>query len=356
MLKKHPILKWSLISIVSLITIVVSFGFWFISLIPKDMTRVSILDTKPKDLEYVSSGLPKTRGKILIVVTSHDRMTETKKTGYELTELARPYYVFQANGFEVDIASPKGGEPPVVIDNDDMGDYDFAFLNDASAQKKVKNSLEVEAVKADEYEAVFFAGGKGAVFDFPQNQAIQNLIRNRYESGKVVAAVCHGPAALVNVTLQDGSSLVANKKVSGFTNEEELFLIPNASEVFPFLLQDELSKNGADFQEGEMYLQNVCQDGNLITGQNPWSTWAVAESVIKQLGYTPVTRKVTAEENGIAILNTYETNGFDAADKKIHEFLLGNKSFSHELIAVHSIVAVMQWEIGKAVDLIRLLA
>ncbi len=355
MLKKYPIIKWSLISIVSLVTILVAFGFWFMSLIPKNESKANLPNTQPGDLEYLHSTLPLSRGKILMVVTSHDQMTETKSTGYELTELARPYYVFQTNGFEVDIASPKGGEPPVVIDWEDMGAYDFAFLNDSSAQRKVKNSIPVGAINSSDYEAVFFAGGKGAVFDFPQNKDIQRIIRDRYENGKVVAAVCHGPAALVNVTLKDGTSLAANKKICGFTNEEELFLIPDAEEIFPFLLQDELTKNGAHFQEGALYLQNVAVDGNLITGQNPWSTWAVAETVIKKLGYAPVKRELTDEENSILVLNTYHSEGYHAAQERLSSHIEKGNPISHELIAVHSIVVVMQWEIGKAVDMIRLL-
>ncbi|MFZ1809386.1 MAG: type 1 glutamine amidotransferase domain-containing protein, partial [Cyclobacteriaceae bacterium] len=298
------------------------------------------------------------RGKILAVVTSADLMGSSgKSTGYELTELSRAYYVFQANGFEVDVASPLGGLPPVVIDGDDMKEYDYAFLNDSDAQAKVKNSIAMADVEPDAYEAVYFVGGKGAMFDFPENKHIQSLVSAYYESGKVVSAVCHGPAALVNVKLSDGSSLLANKTVSSFTNAEELFLIPDAPQIFPFLLQDKLTENGARFNEGFLYLNTVSKDGNLVTGQNPWSTWEVAESVIAQLGYAPKPRFITREENSISVLGTFEAEGYSKAKSTIDQFCTEDAlSIDREIIAVHSIVAAMQFELGKTINLIRLLS
>lgn len=280
-----------------------------------------------------------------------------KSTGYELTELSRAYYVFQANGFQVDVASPKGGKPPVVIDDGDMKDFDYAFLNDATAQAKVTHSIPMKDVDPKEYEAVYFVGGKGAMFDFPDNEHIQSLVKSYYESGKVVGAVCHGPAALVNVTLSDGSPLLANRTVSSFTNEEELLLIPDAAEIFPFLLQDKLTENGAQFNEGFMYLNRVSKDGNLVTGQNPWSTWAVAETIIEQMGYTPKERTITTEENTISVLGMFEAEGYSKAKMTIDQFCtMDTMSIDRELLAVHSIVAAMQFDLLKAVNLIRLLS
>lgn len=270
MLKKYPILKWSLIVIASLIVLLFSFGWWFMSLLPERDKTVDITTTQVSDLAYVGQNIPAPRGKVLAVVTSAKTMWATdKSTGYELTELSRTYYVFQANGFEVDIASPNGGEPQVVIDDEDMGAFDFAFLNDKAAQAKVRNTLAVAGLNAKDYEAVFFVGGKGAMFDFPKNKAIQAIVRDLYQSGKVIGAVCHGPAALVNVTLDSGRPLLENKRVSGFTNKEELLLIPEAETIFPFLLQDKLASKGARFNEGAMYLEQTSHDGNLVTGQNP---------------------------------------------------------------------------------------
>ncbi|MCB0493254.1 MAG: type 1 glutamine amidotransferase domain-containing protein [Cyclobacteriaceae bacterium] len=356
---KRKIIKWSLIVFAGLIASIVLFGVWFMSLLPPIPESVKdIKTTTPSELVYLTEGKIPYRGKILAVVTSTDQMGSSgKSTGYELTELSRAYYVFQANGFEVDVASPKGGNPPVVIDDGDMKDFDYAFLNDPVAQAKVSQSIAMKEVNPEDYEAVYFVGGKGAMFDFPDNEHIQSLVRDYYESGKVVGAVCHGPAALLNVMLSNGQPLLANRIVSGFTNEEELLLIADAAEIFPFLLQDKLTENGARFNEGFMYLNMVSKDGNLVTGQNPWSTWEVAESIIDQLGYAPKERLITAEENTIAILGVFQAEGYSMAKASIDQFCtIDTMSIDRELLAVHSIVAAMQFDLLKTVNLIRLLS
>jgi putative intracellular protease/amidase len=358
MLNKYPRIKITLISILSLIILLVAFVFWFRSLIPANTHHQDLTTTQPQDLAYLSQGVKEHRGKILAVVTSTDVMgTSGKSTGYELTELARAYYVFEANGFTVDIASPKGGKPPVVLDDDDMGKFDYAFLNDTLAQSKVDNSIAIAEVDKSQYQAVYFVGGKGAMFDFPENAAIKSLVSNYYQAGKVVGAVCHGPAALVNVTLDDGTPLLANKTVASFTNDEELLLIPDAKEVFPFLLQNKLIEQGATFDAGHVYLDNMVQDGNLITGQNPWSVWSVAESMIEQLGYQPAQRQITAEENTLRIIATYEDQGIEQAKASITSMLSNqDQSFDRMLLAVHTIVYAMQWQLGKSIDMLRLLS
>ena len=342
---KRKIIKWSLIVLSGLVVTIVLFGVWFMSLVPplpesaKDIKAIS-----PSKLPYITENIVPYRGKILAVVTSTSQMGSSG-------------YVFQANGFEVDVASPLGGAPPVVIDGDDMKEYDYAFLNDTHAQGKVKNSIAMKDVDPKAYQAVYFVGGKGTLFDFPDNEYIQSLIREYYESGKIVSAVCHGPAALVNVTLSDGELLLANRKVSSFTNQEELLLIPDAAEIFPFLLQDKLIENGATFNEGFMYLNKVSIDGNLITGQNPWSTWEVAESVIEQMGYVPKQRIITTEENTISILGKLEAEGYSQAKGSIDKFCTRDAmSVDRRLIAMHGIVAAMGFDLKKAVNLTRLLS
>ena len=358
MLKKYSVLKWSLVVIISLLISAAAFGYWFMSLIPSGEDKTTLSQTLPKDLPYLSQPLPATRGKILAVVTSCDTMGRSqKRTGYELTELARAYYVFKANGFEVEVASPKGGKPPVIIDWDDMGPYDYAFLNDTIAQQKTSATIPLEEVRGGDYVAVFFAGGKGAMFDFPQNAQIQSLVKEFYRNEKVIGAVCHGPAALVNVTLDDGSSLLSNKKVSCFTNEEELFLIPDAKNIFPFLLEDQLIAKGAQVEQGPQYLQQFSVDRNIVTGQNPWSTWALAEAMVRQLGYTPAARPATAEENTVTILSTYQTQGYSEAKAKINTMLASQESpLDRNLLAMHSLVAAMQWNLNQSIDMIRLLS
>lgn len=358
MLKKYPVVKWSLIALGSIIILLVGFGWWFMSLIPKGEEGPDLSITTPQDLPYITQNIPTNRGKVLAVVTSATEMgTSGKSTGYELTELSRTYYVFKANGFEVDIASPKGGEPKVVIDDEDMGAYDFAFLNDTIAQHKAKHTIPVADVDPADYEAVFFVGGKGAMFDFPENQAIQHIVREVYQSGSVVGAVCHGPAALVNVRLDNGKYLLENKSVSGFTNDEELFLIPEAATIFPFLLQSELENKGAKFSEGSTYLEHISREENLVTGQNPWSTWKMAETMLLEMGYTPKSRKLTAEENAMEVLKTYDSMGSGSAKKLIASMYQDRQlHVERVLIAKHSIIAAMRGNIGRFFGLVRLTA
>jgi putative intracellular protease/amidase len=358
MSRKRKIIKWSSISLVSLIIVLAGFGYWFMSLLsPADPAMADVEKTKVEDLPYLTQDIPAYRGKILAVVTSSNVMGKSnKRTGYELTELSRAYYVFMANGFEVDVASSEGGKPAVVIDDDDMGAFDFAFLNDDEAQAKVQNTIALEKVIPDDYVAVYFAGGKGTMFDFPQNKYIQSIVGAYYEQGKVIGAVCHGPAALVNVILSDGSHILDGKLVSSFTNKEELLLTKDARSIFPFLLQDKLIESGAIFNEGNMYLEKISEDGNIITGQNPWSTWAVAEAVIKKLGYEPKARMKTGEENAVMVLNILEDHGYDQAKESISDFQSVKRApVNRELIAMHCIVAAMQWDIWKAIKLIGLL-
>lgn len=356
MFKKFPILKWTLLTLVALVVILVSFGLWFKSLIPPK--NDALVSAQVSDLPYLTENVPGFRGKILAVVTSTRTMGETgKSTGYELTELARAYYVFQANGFEVDIASPLGGKPPVVIDDEDMGAYDFAFLNDTIAQHKTAHTIPLKDVIRQDYKAIFFVGGKGAMFDFPDNEDIQSIVRDYYQSNKVIGAVCHGPAALVNVTLESGKSLLENKRVSSFTNEEELLLIPDAASIFPFLLQDKLIEQGARFNEGGMYLEKVSHDKKLITGQNPWSVWPVAEAIIAELGYRPKFREITDEENAVRILLTYHKFGASKAKEMITHMLEVQKTpINRVLLAKHGIIAVMQGDVGRFFEIIGLVS
>jgi putative intracellular protease/amidase len=348
-------LKKIVITLVTLVILVVGLGYgaksWVKSLLPAKAHFIEIKNTQVSDLPYFTQDTPAYRGKILAVVTSVDKMGEDKSTGYEHTELARAYWVFTANGFDVDIASPKGGKAPVVIDGEDMGAYDYAFLNDDMIKQKVENTIALVDVNPSDYEAVYFVGGKGTMFDFPDNPYVQNIAKTLYQNNKVVSAVCHGPAALVNVELDNGKMLLSNKKVSGFTNDEELFLIPDAKQVFPFLLEDKLIAQGAKFQAGATYLEKVTQDGKLITGQNPWSVWALAEKVVAEIGYEPKVRERTPEEHAIELLMTYESHGFDVAKSELKQ---KPHAYQRILIVMHSVLAFMQFDMSKGIDLLSL--
>ena len=354
--KTKKIVKRSFIGLLGFIILLVAFGAWFISLLPAPDKMLS--EKTPEEIPYLSENIIPSRGKILAVVTSTSIMGGSNKpTGYELTELSRAYYVFKANGFEVDVASPKGGKPPVVIDDEDMGIFDYAFMNDPYATQQRENTIPLSDVDPNEYQAVYFVGGKGAMYDFPENPHIQNIVQTHYQSNKVIGAVCHGPAALVNTFLENGQSIVEGKVISSFTDAEELFLIPDAKAIFPFLLQEELERKGALFSDGIMYLEKVSQDGNLITGQNPWSVWKLAETMIMQLGYTPKPRNKTSEELAVDVLLSYEEGGVNTAKKSIDSFYAKEtEKMNRTLLAMHAIVASMQGKIGKSIGLIRLLA
>lgn len=337
---------WSLLTLAG--ALLVAGGLWWYSL---DLDSQPLPDpaSTVADLEFMRQPASP-RGKILAVVTSAKYLGDSgKRGGYELTELSRAYYTFLANGYDVDIASPLGGEPPMRLD-DDMVAADHAFLNDARAQRKLRESLKLADVDPSRYAAVYFVGGKGTMFDFPDDPAIHAIVRTIYQSGGVVGAVCHGPAALLHVVRDDGTPLLRDRRITGFTNAEELFLIKDARAVFPFLLQDGLGQAGARFIEGPMYLDNTVVDGRIVTGQNPWSTWSVAEAMVSALGHIPVARSRSSEELAVQLLTTYSRDGMDAA-LQLRQQLQGADK---RLLLMHALVAAMQGRVGDAYRLQRL--
>lgn len=306
--------------------------------------------TRPADLAFLQQARPANRGKILAVVTSTARSPDgSVDAGAELTELSRAYYVFKANGFEVEIASPKGGRPPVKID-EELVEADHAFLNDPEAQALLKQTKVLDEVDASDYAAVYVVGGKGVMFDLANNDATQRIAATIYERGGVVGAVCHGPVALLGAKLSNGKPLLGDKTVAGFSNEEELFLIPDAHNVFPFLLEDALRREAGRYTEGPIYIDHAITDGRLVTGQNPWSTWSVAEGMVRALGHQPVQRTPTSEENAIKVLSAFHAHGFAEADR-LGELL---KDVDKRLILLHAVIAVMEGRLGQAWSIQRL--
>ncbi|ANA80106.1 type 1 glutamine amidotransferase domain-containing protein [Paenibacillus glucanolyticus] len=216
--------------------------------------------------------------KILMVVTNHTDMQEGKKTGIWLSEFAEAYMAFQENGYEITVASPKGGTSP--IDPGSVGDQTPQEILDAS--KHLENTKKLDDVMAEGFEGIFLPGGHGTMFDLPDNQKLQQLLREFYEAGKIVAAVCHGPAGLVGATLSNGQPLVAGKRVNAFTDREEE--ATGLGSYLPFLLESKIRDLGAIFVAAPNWSTHVEVDGNLITGQNPQSTLAVTDAVLSKLG------------------------------------------------------------------------
>jgi len=325
---------------------------WFFGLIDRT-GQAELKALRPEQLPYVNRMVEEQRGRILAVVTSQSTMGESgKRTGYEHTELARAYYVFSVNGFEVDIASPLGGTPTAIVDNDDMGALDFAFLNDPVAQQKLADTLQVSQVVAERYDAIYFVGGKGTMWDFPDNPHIQQLVRDHVDQNRLIGAVCHGPAALVNVDLKDGTPFLRGRAVTGFSNDEEMLLIPDARTVFPFLLEDRLRERGGIVENGPRYLENVVVADGLVTGQNPWSVYATAEAMVQKLGYTPVDREITGDENSVEVLLVFHDRGKVAAREAIDRMADDDAIFNRNLLIVHGLVAGMQWKLKEAAELL----
>jgi putative intracellular protease/amidase len=246
---------------------------------------------------YVQAGTD--TKKVLMVVSGNGQGEE--QPGYEFDEFSKAYSVFKDNGIAVDIASPKGGQ--VEADKyDPSKSYNAKVLIDDAIMAKLNNTLTTKSVDAKTYDGVFVVGGKGAMFDLPKDTALQNVIAQIYQQQGSVAAVCHGPAALVNVVLNDGSYLVANKAINSFTNQEEQLFGQKWIKDFDFMLEDKLVERGAKFQSSEIMLSHVAIDGRLITGQNPTSTVAVATALVKSLGLTPVTVAAELEDKTMAVI------------------------------------------------------
>ncbi len=216
--------------------------------------------------------------RVAIVLTNHGQLGDTgKPTGFFLSEATHPHDVFRAAGFEIEFLSPKGGVAP--MDGVDRSDpINAAFLDDASLVKLTRSTTAISAVDPARYDAIFFSGGHGTMWDFPSDPGVQSLIRAVYERGGVVAAVCHGPAALVEARLSDGSYLVAGKEISAFTDEEEMAV--KLEKVVPFALESTLRSRGARFVEAPNFERKVAVSERVVTGQNPASAAGVAESVV----------------------------------------------------------------------------
>lgn len=226
-----------------------------------------------------------TNPRILIVLTSHDQLGDTgEKTGFWLEEFAAPYYVFRDAGAEVSLASVAGGHPPIdpkSAQPEWQTDETRRFDADAKAKNALANTKPITDVDAGDYDAIFFPGGHGPMWDFPGDETLAHLIEAFDEEGKPIGAVCHGPVALVTAKTADGAPLVAGKRVTGFTNGEENAV--GLSDVVPFLLEDRLRELGATIDNDEDFAVHVVTDGNLVTGQNPQSSAAGAHGILALL-------------------------------------------------------------------------
>ncbi len=224
--------------------------------------------------------------KILIVLTSHSALGNTgKKTGFWIEEFATPYYVLADAGAEITIGSPNGGQPPVDPKSEKIEAQTAAtkrFYKDVEVVEKVAHSHKLSKLNSTDYDAVFYVGGHGPMWDLATDTNSIRLIEDFYNHQKPVAFVCHAPAALINVKAENGEPLVKGKRVTGFSDSEEELV--GLTKVVPFLLEDELKKLGAQYSKGVDGSSYTQQDGLLITGQNPGSSEEVAKLLLKTLG------------------------------------------------------------------------
>ena len=220
--------------------------------------------------------------KVLIVLTSHGELGNTgEKTGFWIEEFASPYYILADAGVDLTLASPKGGQPPVDPKSesaDTQSSSTKRFYGDYDLIDKVAHTLKLSEVNETDYDAVFYPGGHGPLWDLSADAISITLIENFYKHNKPVAFVCHAPAALLKVKAPDGEPLVNGKEVTGFSDSEEEEV--KLTKVVPFLLEDELKKLGAHYSKGDNWNSYVKEDGLLITGQNPASSEAVAKLLL----------------------------------------------------------------------------
>ena len=220
---------------------------------------------------------------LLIVLTSHDQLGNTDgKTGFWLEEFTTPYYVFLDAGAKITLATPKGGMPPIdprSLSEDAQTDTTRRFLDDKRANDALANTVKLSDVSADDYDAIFYPGGHGPLWDLVSDTHSIQLIESFWAQNKPVSAVCHAPIVLLHAKDKDGNSLIQNKSLTGFTNSEEAAI--GLTETVPMLLETELISKGAKFSKAGDFESHVQVDGNLITGQNPASSEGVANAVIK---------------------------------------------------------------------------
>ena len=222
---------------------------------------------------------------ILMILTSHDQLGDTgKKTGFWLEEFAAPYYVFRDAGATITLASPKGGQPPLDPQSDApdaQTDATKRFKGDLEANAQLAATHKLSDIDIAQYDAVFYPGGHGPMWDLANDSASIALIQDALAADKPVAAVCHAPAALKNVKNADGTPLVQGKTVTGFSNSEEDAV--GLSDVVPFMLEDTLKEQGGEYSRGDDWAVHVVEDGLLITGQNPASSKEAAERLLAKL-------------------------------------------------------------------------
>ncbi|MER2078622.1 type 1 glutamine amidotransferase domain-containing protein [Psychrobacillus psychrotolerans] len=223
--------------------------------------------------------------KILVVVTNISKYPNLERaTGLWLGEAVHFTAEMEKEGYQIDFVSPKGGHTPLdphSLQADQMTELDWQYYSNDDFLNKLSTTLSADAINPNDYDAIYYAGGHGVMWDFPEDENLQNIASTIYDNGGVVSAVCHGVVGLLNIKNGDGEYLIKNTKVTGFTNTEEIAV--GLDKVVPFLTEDELVRKGANYVKGEDWAVFAVADNRIVTGQNPASGGAVAKEVIQLL-------------------------------------------------------------------------
>ncbi|WP_243471756.1 type 1 glutamine amidotransferase domain-containing protein [Winogradskyella sp. MH6] len=239
--------------------------------------------------------------KVLMVVSSYGKDMGAVRPGYEFDEFSQAYLVFKNNNLSVDVASPKGGK--VEPDNYNKEKlYNQQLLEDQKALDVLNNTKSTASINADDYDAIYIVGGKGAMFDLPFDPSLQDIILNLFNrENTVIASVCHGPAVFANVKEND-EYIIKDVALTGFSNVEEELFGKKWVKEFPFSLETKLKSRGAKFEQTDFMLSKVVVSKGFVTGQNPFSTAKSAEAVVQSLGLKPVTRELYTDENSVLLI------------------------------------------------------
>lgn len=268
--------------------------------------------------------------RVLMVLSSNGQQQGEVQPGYEFDEFAKAYLVFEQHGIEVDIASPKGGK--LEADKYDTNKpFNAKVIANKVIMHKLANTLATKNIDSSRYDGVFVVGGKGAMFDLPKDKDLQSIIADVYQQQGTIAAVCHGPAALVNVKLSNGDFLVAGKNVNAFTNEEERLFGKKWMGQFEFMLEDKLKSRGGVFESSDIMLDHVAVDSRLVTGQNPSSTVSVALALLESMGVQTKQVERFIDDSTLALIARLLNGNYDA----VKDLTLRPNDYQIELVGMY---------------------
>jgi len=280
------------------------------------MKLVMLVLTFILHINFVFATEQQSEKRVAILISSYGDIGH-ENLSYDLEELAQTYLVLHDNGIKLDIVSPKGGAVLVKNNKDDLA-YIQRFKEKTSALKQLNATIASKDINVEDYDGIFVIGGSGAMFDLPIEKNTQRMLSSFVHKNKIIAAVCHGPASLVNIKTKEGNYFVTDKKVNSFTNTEEHAFGGDSAKQFPFLLEDKLKERGAIFTANSPMLPFVAVDGNLITAQNPGAVAMAAEALIVKLGLKVKPRIKFRDEATLALINEARSSGSYLIDLAIN--------------------------------------